>query len=282
MVAATKTRPRTAKRTVARPTAARPAVAKPTGPAAGEPDGAARTGGSGPVGSGGGSGSGGVPRSSGGGLRGRSRSLLGQLGPRGRFGMAVAAAIIIGLVGFAIGMNVGRPNYPGEGSADVGFARDMASHHAQAVEMGMMAVQKATDHRVQSLGHDIATTQQAQIGRMYSWLDTWGVPRYANDPPMAWVPGGDAMVKGNLMPGMATREEINQLRAAEGQDFDILFLQLMIRHHMGGVHMVDAVLDQNPTQPVRELAEQMMRNQGNEVVVMQNLLAEFGASPLPN
>mgnify|MGYP002624453197 CR=1 FL=1 len=262
MVAATKTRPTT------RPTRT---------PGSGRPSGAARRSAPGPVGAGGGE-----PRTAGGGLRGRGSALLRQLGPRGRFGLAVAGAIIIGLLGFAIGMSVGRPNYPGEGSADVGFARDMASHHAQAVEMGMMAVQKATDDRVRSLGHDIATTQQAQIGRMYSWLDTWGVPRYTNDPPMAWVPGGEAMVKGNLMPGMATREEINQLRAAEGQDFDILFLQLMIRHHMGGVHMVDAVLAQNPTPPVRELAEQMKRNQGNEVVVMQNLLAEFGASPLPN
>jgi uncharacterized protein (DUF305 family) len=196
--------------------------------------------------------------------------------------LAVVSAIIVGLLGFAIGTNVGRPNWPGEDSADVGFARDMASHHAQAVEMGMMAVHKATNDRVRSLGHDIATTQQAQIGRMFSWLDTWGVPRYTNDPPMAWVPGGDAMVKGNLMPGMATREEINQLREAEGEEFDIYFLQLMIRHHLGGVHMVDAVLARDPSPPVRELAEQMKRNQSNEVVVMQNLLAEFGASPLPS
>lgn len=255
-------------------TATRPTRTSTT---SGRPSGKARRSTPGPVGSGGER-----PRASGGGLRGSIGALLHQLGPRGRFGLAVVAAVIVGLLGFAIGTNVGRPDWPGEGSADVGFARDMASHHAQAVEMGMMAVRKATDDRVRSLGHDIATTQQAQIGRMHSWLDTWGVPRFTNDPPMAWVPGGESMLKGNLMPGMATREQINQLQAAEGQEFDILFLQLMINHHLGGVHMVDAVLAQDPIPPVRELAEQMKRNQGNEVITMQNLLAEFGAEPLPN
>jgi uncharacterized protein (DUF305 family) len=249
-------------------TATRPTTRPTRTPVAARPGGAAKR--TAPVDPGGDR-----PRAGGGGLLGAGRELLHQLGPHGRFGLAVAAAVLVGVIGFAIGMNVGRPNWPGEGSADVGFARDMASHHAQAVEMGMLAAQKASHGHVRSLGQDIAMTQQAQIGLMHGWLDTWGVPRYTNDPPMAWVPGGDAMVKGNLMPGMATREQINELKAAEGREFDILFLELMIDHHLGGVHMVDAVLAQNPSPPVRELAETMKRNQGAEVIVMQNLLAEL-------
>lgn len=206
--------------------------------------------------------------------------LLG--GPRSRAALAIVAALLLGLLGFVIGLNVGRPSWPADGSADVGFARDMSSHHAQAVELGMIAYQRATSEAVRTLGGDIAVTQQGQIGTMQTWLKTWGVPANTNDPPMAWVPGGDAMVKGNLMPGMATREEMNELLAATGEQVDILFLQYMHRHHLGGIHMVDEVLAQNPSPPVRELAEAMARGQSQEVIVLQNLLKEFGASPLTN
>lgn len=213
--------------------------------------------------------------------RSGSESFLGQVSPRGRFGLAIIAAVLVGLVGLLIGLNIGRPNWPADGSADVGFARDMSSHHAQAVEMGMIAFQNATRDNIRSLGGDIAMTQKGQIGLMEGWLDTWGVPTNTTDPPMAWVPGGEAMLDGNRMPGMATRDEINQLINATGEQVDILFLQYMIRHHQGGIHMVDAVLAADPIQPVRELAEQMARTQGAEVILMRNLLRDLGASPLP-
>ena len=39
------------------------------------------------------------------------------------------------------------------------------------------------------------------------------------------------------MPGMASPEELNELWTKSGKEFDVLFLQLMIRHHQGGVMM---------------------------------------------
>jgi uncharacterized protein (DUF305 family) len=216
-------------------------------------------------------------------VSGRPGSRLAQLGTRGWVGLTVAAAVIVGLLGFTIGLNVGRPSWPTEGSADVGFARDMSAHHAQAVEMAMIAFQKASREDVRSLGSDISMTQKGQIGVMQAWLQTWGVPVNSNDPPMAWVPDGASMLNGNRMPGMATREEVNRLSDATGEQVDILFLQLMIRHHLGGVHMIEAVLDQNPSEPVRQLAEEMNRTQSAEVLVMQNILTnKLHASTLPN
>jgi len=190
--------------------------------------------------------------------------------------------VVVGLLGFMIGLNAGRPNWPADGSAEVGFARDMSAHHAQAVEMGMIAFQKATRDEVRSLGADVAMTQKGQIGLMQGWLATWGVSTNTSDRPMAWIPGGEEMLDGNRMPGMATREEMNQLIDATGEQVDILFLQYMIRHHVGGFHMVDAVLEADPSPPVRELAESMERNQRAEVSTMQGYLRDLGASQLPN
>jgi uncharacterized protein (DUF305 family) len=203
-----------------------------------------------------------------------------ELSRRGKITVGVVAAVVIAMIGFTIGLLSARPDYPGEGSADVGFARDMSAHHGQAVEMGMIAFQNATLPDVRTLGGDIAVTQEGQIGMMQGWLKQWGVGPNSSAPPMAWMPEGQRALNGNLMPGMATREEIAKLKAAKGKDVDILFLQYMLRHHLGGIHMVDGVLVENPTPDVKEMAETIKKNQSGEVVVIQNLLKQLGAQPI--
>jgi uncharacterized protein (DUF305 family) len=195
------------------------------------------------------------------------------------WGAAVLAALLL-VAAFTVGLLVGRPSHPAEGSADVGFARDMSSHHAQAVEMGMIAYRNATLPDVRTLGGDIAITQEGQIGTMQTWLKSWGVGPNGTQPPMAWMPEGQKALVNNLMPGMATRDEVAKLKAATGKDADILFLQYMLRHHLGGIHMVDGVLAENPSPEVRELAETMKKNQSGEITVMENLLSQLGAKPL--
>jgi uncharacterized protein (DUF305 family) len=184
------------------------------------------------------------------------------------------------IIGYAAGWLIPRLGTPGESSAEAGFARDMSTHHAQAVEIGMIAHQKATLAEVRTLGGDIAITQQGQIGVMSTWLKDWGLGPNSDQAPMAWMPDGQKLMNGNLMPGMATREEIAKLNAATGKDVDILFCQYMLRHHLGGVHMAKGVIARNPEPQVKELAETMVRNQTGEIAVLQNLLSSLGAAPL--
>jgi uncharacterized protein (DUF305 family) len=203
-----------------------------------------------------------------------------QLSPRGRIAAGVLVAILIAAIGYTAGLLTPRHDTPGEGSPEVGFARDMSAHHAQAVEMGMIAYQSASTPDVRTLGGDIAITQQGQVGIMQTWLKDWGVGPNGTEPPMSWMPDGQRALDGNLMPGMATREEVAKLKAATGKDADILFLQYMLRHHLGGIHMVDGVLAENPSPQVKELAETMKKNQSGEVTVMENMLSKLGARPL--
>src|SRR5258705_8470853 len=156
----------------------------------------------------------------------------------------------------------------------------MSAHHAKAIEIGMIAYQNASTPDVRTLGGDIAITQQGQVGIMQTWLKDWGVGPNGTEPPMSWMPDGQQALNGNLMPGMATREEVAKLKAAKGKDVDILFLQYMLRHHLGGIHMVDGVLAENPTPQVKELAETMKKNQSGEITVMKNMLSQLGAQPL--
>lgn len=195
-----------------------------------------------------------------------------------RFGPATlaAAAVAALLVGFASAMVVLRPPAaPGEGSPEVGFARDMIVHHAQAVEMSMIAWADAAHPSVRQLGYDIATLQQGQIGTMHQWLHEWGASPTHPDPndAMAWMPDGAAMA-GYPMPGMASPEQMAELRDAEGLEVDRLFLELMLTHHLGGIHMVDGVLALSDHEDVTGLAGIMKDGQQRELTVLQDLLRE--------
>ncbi|GHJ50047.1 DUF305 domain-containing protein [Catellatospora sp. TT07R-123] len=196
-----------------------------------------------------------------------------------RIGLAGLVALLLGLaIGF-VGTNlVHRASLPADDSAAAGFARDMSSHHAQAVAMGMIAADRATSPAVRSLGADIALTQQSQIGMMRQWLRDWGLNVNTAAKPMAWMPDANGGVEGNLMPGMATPEEMTALDKATGRDVDRLFLQMMIKHHLGGVHMVDGVLAATDQPDVVWLAGSMKAGQQGEIAAMQQLQQVLGFS----
>jgi uncharacterized protein (DUF305 family) len=202
------------------------------------------------------------------------------LGTRnGRIIAGALAAVALLAIGFGAGL-LTRPGTPGDDSAEAGFARDMSTHHAQAVEMGMIAFQKASLPEVRTLGGDIALTQKGQIGVMSTWLKDWGLDVNTTRPPMSWMPNGQAELVNNLMPGMATREEVAKLNSATGKQVDILFCQYMLRHHLGGLHMVDGILAESHNQQVIDLATAMKSGQQGEIQVLQDLLTKLGAKPL--
>jgi uncharacterized protein (DUF305 family) len=191
------------------------------------------------------------------------------------------AAVLILAAGFALGYLVPLLNRPGDDSVDAGFARDMSVHHAQAVEMGMYAFRISADQEIQIVGYDIATTQQYQIGVMQGWLDGWHLSYSSSSPRMSWMPDGQkALLPDGRMPGMATTDELNKLKAASGKNFDILFCQLMLRHHLGGVHMADEAITLAKDGRVKTLAGQIKAAQQKEITQLSAKLKELGAQPL--
>jgi uncharacterized protein (DUF305 family) len=194
--------------------------------------------------------------------------------------LGALAAVVALLIGYGAGLLTPSLRAPGDNSAEAGFARDMSTHHAQAVEMGMVAYQKATNDEVRQLGYNIALTQQAQIGIMKTWLQDWHLEPTGSRPKMAWMPEGSQALTDGLMPGMATDAQMAQLHNATGKDVDILFCQLMLGHHLGGIHMVDGLLQESHNDTVRQLSQTMKLNQQGEVATLQGLLTQLGAKPL--
>ena len=84
------------------------------------------------------------------------------------------------------------------------------------------------------------------------------------------------------MPGMATTEELTKLRTMPaGREFDVYWLQLMLRHHVGGAPMAEYASTAAGQTVVRTLADNMLKSQSAETELMKDYLAQRGAAPLP-
>ena len=202
------------------------------------------------------------------------------------------AALVMLLVGAAIGMLITTARTdaygpPGSDSVDVGFAQDMQVHHLQAVTMAGIVRDKTTDPKVRTLAFDIESLQQTQIGMMSGWLNLWERPLFPErGTHLAWLPtaghGHDAATNGMAtMPGMATTAELNRLRTLSGRELDSYFLQLMLRHHQGGLVMARYAAQHAGQSVIRNLADKIVLGQTNDNILMTQMLAERGTQPLP-
>lgn len=226
--------------------------------------------------------------------------------PRGqRTALAILGLVAAIAVGFGFGFLANQLLHddsatPTAGSVDVGFAQDMIVHHNQAVEMSAIALSNADDPMVRDLAYDILTTQQNQIGQMTGWLSLWDQPLLTTGGHMAWMADGGhdhgsgtdhhatttgagaaSAQSSASMPGMATSEEMAALRQARGPEADVMYLQLMLRHHQGGLPMMEYGADHADVGAVRGLAQTMVDTQQSESDRMTQLLTEKGAAPLP-
>jgi uncharacterized protein (DUF305 family) len=119
--------------------------------------------------------------------------------------------------------------------ADVKFMQGMIGHHTQAVEMVELLKTRTNSEDMKKLGLRIELSQEDEIKMMQRWLQVRGEE----------VPGPHAMHMpgAHLMPGMLTGEEMAQLAAATGTEFDRLFLEGMIKHHGGALTMVQELFE---------------------------------------
>lgn len=183
--------------------------------------------------------------------------------------VAVVAGVL--LIGGAALAALLWPRFPGDDSAEAGFARDMSVHHAQAVEMAELIRPRTEDPELRQLATDIVLTQQAQIGRISGWLDVWGLRATGTQPPMAWMGMG-----GQPVIGMASQADVNALATLSVAEAEERFLRLMIRHHRGGVLMAEAILERTDREEVVRLAESIVVGQTAEIEAMQAMLEARG------
>lgn len=160
---------------------------------------------------------------------------------------------------------------------DVAFATDMIPHHAGAVEMAELAVDRAESQEVKELASDIEAAQGPEIEQMSSWLETWGEDVPEGSGGMGGMDHGDMgddMAGMDDMPGMMSAEEMSELEATSGADFDQLFLSMMVEHHKGAIEMAQVEQSEGENPAAIDLAETIEESQTEEIQTMEDLLAD--------
>jgi uncharacterized protein (DUF305 family) len=181
---------------------------------------------------------------------------------------ALALAVAVGFLGFAVATFVQRDDDepPSEDSVDVGFLQDMDYHHDQAVVMADMELTDGEESEVLHLAREIMSLQSYEMGVMQRTLEDWGYSIFERSPDaMEWM--GMPPVPVEQMQGLQTEEKMTELEDAEGAESDALFMEMMVDHHVGGLHMAEYAAGNAETDVVRDLAAKMAVNQAKEINV---------------
>ncbi|HYD08973.1 MAG TPA: DUF305 domain-containing protein [Acidimicrobiales bacterium] len=174
---------------------------------------------------------------------------------------ATALVLALCFVAGAAGWALGRGTNPGGGDARVVFLRQMIAHHQQAIEMSQVELLDGARREVKVYAEEILRFQAYEIGLMERFLADWGHER--DD-------------EGHLhMPGMASPEEMDGLRAAEGDDVDAWFIALMVDHHAAGTQMAETIAGDRGDASVEGLAARMAIAQQSEIAELLRVAERF-------
>lgn len=158
---------------------------------------------------------------------------------------------------------------------DVKFMHDMIPHHHQAIQMAALVADRTNRPELIEVAGRIDASQEDEIAFMQGWLRE----RDEHVPD----PGDHSMMHtDHKMAGMASPEQMGELAAASGSDFDRLFLELMITHHEGAVTMVEELHEQpgSAFDPVLfEFTNDVSNDQTAEIERMNELLVSLSTDP---
>ncbi|MFH5240940.1 DUF305 domain-containing protein [Antrihabitans spumae] len=199
----------------------------------------------------------------------------------------VGAVVVAMVIGVALGLLIGRPGStddggPVLGAVEIGFAQDMSVHHEQAVSL-CDNLAADVDAKVGQICSGVRANQGREIGMLRGWLELYDLPQ-SSPTPMAWMGSEHHGGHGNSasgMPGMATWMEVDELRRLSGRDAEVRFLQLMLRHHQGGLDMAGYAAGHTDIAPIERIATGMVYEQTQEVLVMDQLLRDRSSAALP-
>ena len=163
--------------------------------------------------------------------------------------------------------------------SDVEFMQGMIMHHQQAVDMVDILLKNGKNPRVRAFGIKISMSQTDEIKFMKQWLIDRGKPLEMTHAAMMNMTGMKMLPDGEMvMMGMLTREQMEALKKAKGNECDHLFLTGMIQHHTGALSMVDDLMHtpggaQDPI--IFDFITDVDNTQSAEIRLMQGMLEEM-------
>ena len=148
--------------------------------------------------------------------------------------------------------------------SDTMFLQMMIPHHQQAVDISDLAIKTSKDAELVALAKSIRDGQSSEIVEMKKWLSDAG-QSFTMDHSM-----------GMGMGGMLTDSDLSTLKSLSGSAFDIYWLEKMIGHHEGALHMVTMIQD-SPAVNIKNFGEGVTTVQSAQITQMQAMLKRLGA-----
>jgi uncharacterized protein (DUF305 family) len=146
---------------------------------------------------------------------------------------------------------------PSAANYEIKFMENMIDHHAMAVAMGQLCLEKAVHEELRALCQSIISSQSAEIAQMQSWLQAWYGISY--QPEMK--PGDQHMM--------------DRLAALSDAEFEIAFMEMMIKHHEKAIKEGRMCLDKAYHAELRALCENIVTTQSAEIAQMQTWLCQW-------
>ena len=157
----------------------------------------------------------------------------------------------------AVGPTSGPAPSPAAAHYEIDFMQNMIDHHHMAIMMAEMCLQRAVHEELRALCAQIVAAQQAEIQQMQGWLQSWYGVSY--EPQMK--PGD-----------MKTMEKFATLSGAE---FEIAFMEMMIKHHSKAVKEGEHCLDKAYHAELTQLCQNIIQTQTEEIALMQSWLCAW-------
>jgi uncharacterized protein (DUF305 family) len=199
------------------------------------------------------------------------------------FARAVGLALATLVLGVGLGMFLQRARTDSSVKAaaaappsavDIGFLRDMMTHHEQAIELSLIVMFNGSDASVRQEAVDVILGQRGEYVQMQDQLAEWGIdPIQPDGQAMGWM---GMAVPEQQMPGLATPSEIANLKRLTGTAADVEFLRLMVNHHASGVDMAKYASKQSKVPFVGAMADQMVAVQAIEIAEMRAFARRLG------
>lgn len=178
--------------------------------------------------------------------------------PRLRRVAAFALTALV-TVGFSVAPAAAEEPAPDRSTArfEIDFLVGMIDHHAMAVEMADICIDEAVHPELREMCESIKTSQSQQIEQMQAWLQDWyGI---THEPEMK--PGD--------------MRQVERLASLAGAEFEIEFMESMIKHHRTAIREGETCLRQAYHPELIELCQNIIATQSAEIAQMEQWLCEW-------
>lgn len=142
---------------------------------------------------------------------------------------------------------------------EIDFMQDMIDHHHMAVMMGEMCVEKALHEELRALCEEIIAAQSQEIATMQAWLQNWYGISYEHQ-----------MTNGEM-------QRMHKMHELSGAEFEIEFMEMMIRHHRMAVREGERCVDRAYHNELVAMCEEIIATQTEEIATMRAWLCEWYA-----